>query len=530
MDDIFSAMSGKFETEEDYTLNPDGTGKVHIKALYQGGDLGGPQGIGSGASLKDAIAKTLEESGGIEAWKDFSFEPTDEGLMQFEGTAYYRNITDVDIKFGSVERQIPGVRFVEESGGMALEMQTGGEEGEEEAKPAPAKLSDEEIEQQIQGVRAEFEQVKPMFSAIFSGMKFKMSYKLPGKLGEVTNFKKGKGGIVRLTIEGAKLIDAIVRRLSDDEWCREQVLAGRELMGDQPGSADLNEELFGEKGPVRAVVTGKLEPLFDYETEVEAAKEAYADMVKELQLEAASPEQSVETGEFDSLKVGGVRLVSFVDTGRGIRPFNYDEGLSFCMIGELSAPVLEARDGIVEKAVADNGQDLLPEEEWDRRISFPSVSSDGTAVTFEARLKAPGEEVNGLAELSGRLECQFAGDSTEVDLGLKKYKKGTKGTEFGAVITSLEDAGWDDGSQRLSLEINLPKGRIKSIAFYDDGGKKLDVSESGYSSGGDHATLEFVLEGGFPKSGRIAVNVFEKIEKRIVRFELANVTLLGRPM
>ena len=109
MEDFFSEMAGKFETEEEYTLNPDGTGKVRITASYQGGDPGG--------GLKGPMAKTLEESGGIDAWSDFSFEQTGEGLVQFTGTAYFRDISAVDIKFGSVERQIPGVRFVEGSGG-----------------------------------------------------------------------------------------------------------------------------------------------------------------------------------------------------------------------------------------------------------------------------------------------------------------------------------------------------------------------------------------------------------------------------
>jgi hypothetical protein len=521
MEDIFSAMGGKFETEEDYTLNPDGTGKVRIKACYQVGDPGG--------TLRGPMTKTLEESGGIDAWSDFSFELTDDGLIQFTGTAYFRDISGVDIKFGSVERQIPGVRFAEESGGMVLEMQTGAEEKEEEPRPAVPNLSDEQIEQQIQTVRTEFEQVKPMFSAIFSGMKFSLSYRLPGKLEEVMNFKKGKGNVVRLSIEGARLIEAIVRRLSDDQWCREQVLAGRELMSDQPGSSELNEELFGEKGPVRAVLTGELKPLFDYEAEVEAAREAYPDMVKELGL-AAAPTQPVETGEFESLKIGGIRLVRIVDSERGIRPFNYDQGYTICLIGELPSPVLEAKDGIVEKALADNGEDLLPEEEWDRRISFPSVSSDGTAITFEVKLKAPGEKVKGLAEVSGRLECQIPGASREVDLGVKAFKKGAKGKEYGALIASVEDAGWGDDTQQMSLELGLSRDRIKTIIFYDDRDKRLDVSDCGYSSSGDSATLEFRLEGGFPKGGRIVIDVYEQVEKRLVSFHLTGVTLLGEPL
>jgi hypothetical protein len=522
MEDIFSEMAGKFETEEEYTLNPDGTGKVRITASYQSG---GPTG-----DMKGPMTKTLEESGGIDAWSDFSFELTDDGLIQFTGTAYFKNISDVDVKFGSVERQIPGVRFVEGSGGMVLEMETGGEEGGEEPKPPATEPSEEEIQQQIQSVRAEFEQIKPMFSAIFSGMKFNLSYRLPGKIGEVTNFKKGEGDILSLTIDGARLIEILVNRLSDDKWCREQILAGRELMSDQPGSSDLNEELFGEKGPVRAVVTGELKPFFDYEAEVEAAKAAYDDMVKELGVQAGSPEQSIEAGEFEDLKVGGVRLVKIVDSERGIRPFNYDEGFSICLIGELPSSILEAREGIVEKALADNGEDLLPESEWDRRISFPSVSSDGKAITFEVRLKAPSEEVEGLKELSGKLECQVPGASKEVDLGLKKFKKKAKGTEFEAVIASIEDAGWDDGTQQLSLDIGLSRDKIKSITFYDDQDKKLDVADSGYSSGSDRATLEFRLEGGFPKTGRIVVEVYEQVDKSIVAFNLSNITLLGKPM
>ena len=45
---------------------------------------------------------------------------------------------------------------------------------------------------------------------------------------------------------------------------------------------EVNARIFGEKGPVKAVVTGPLQPQFDYKSEVAGAKAEYTKLIDKL--------------------------------------------------------------------------------------------------------------------------------------------------------------------------------------------------------------------------------------------------------
>lgn len=525
-------LSGCFETKEHYTLNPDGSGKVVCETLFQPmslnitGEEVDPEG-----QMKDTVRKTLEDSLGVDVWKDVSFKLADDGRISFKGTAYFKDISKLKLKIGGGEMK--GMRPVftkDAGGGMVLEIESEEKEKDVAGKKKPTKLSDEEIAKKIRVEKAKYQQMKPMMESFLSTMKIDMSFRLPGTLKEVSNFKK-EDGVLRLTFEGKKMLDVMDQIFEDPAWMREQILAGADLVGDGP-TMDfvMNEKLFGEKGPVRATITGELKPLFDYETEVAAARKDYLKLFKELGAVAPIPAASAKGGTFKSLKVGGVRIVTVSDQKRDVRPFNYDVGYTLSLIGELPGAVLKITSGKLEKAIADNGDSLLPEREWDRKIHFPRLSKHKTTVVFEVKLMLPGENVKGLREVSGMLEYTVAGGSREVDLGITDFAAGAKGKEFDAVIKSVKESKWEKGNEILALKLNLSSSSVKSMTFYDGSGKKLEISSSGYSGFGNSTTFEYTCKGKFPSKGRIVAKVFEKLEKYEIPFKTENISLIGQPL
>ncbi len=520
--------NGCFETEEEYVLNPDGSGKVVLKAVFQPMNIMGGEEPGSEAEMKDGVRKILEKSSGVEAWKDVAFKRTDDGRISFAGTAYFKNLSKLDFEAGGLDNNLRPSFARTPDGNMVLELKNKkGSEGR--AKAAPIQLAEEELAKRIRIEKAKYQQSRAMIAGMLGNMKIAMAFKVPGTLGKVTNFKKEEDGSLRINVKGEKLLKVMDEFVADDDWLRKQILAGKD-MNDGPSTDALNEKLFGEKAPVRAVVTGALKPLFDYKAEVAAAKKAFPGLLKKLGITAAIPVAPAKGEGFKSLKVGGVRLVRPSDTKSDVRPFNWDAGYTLSLVGKLPGAVLSIGKGTVDKAVADNGENLLPAREWDRKIHFPRLSKDKTTVVFEVKLTVPGEDVKGLKEVSGTLEYSVSGGAKDVDLGIGDFKAGATGRELNASIRSIEKNEWEEGRQDLSLKLSVSKESVKSVAFYDKDGGKLDVSSYGYSSSGASTTFTYSIKGKFPEKGRIVVTVFENVKKYKIPFKISNVSLIGQPL
>src|SRR5438093_11797942 len=86
-------LNGCIDLEEDYTVNPDGSGKVvrHL-TMDAGGIMGGLSALGGPAAkpptakdkenLKNGIVLSILKSPGIEAWKDVTTETLPDGRLK----------------------------------------------------------------------------------------------------------------------------------------------------------------------------------------------------------------------------------------------------------------------------------------------------------------------------------------------------------------------------------------------------------------------------------------------------------------
>ena len=217
---ILLFAGGCFETEEDYVLNPDGSGKVVFKSVFQTVNIMGDEEEGSEEEMKSAVTKILEESSGVDAWKDVTFKRTDDGRISFKGTAYFKNISKLDVKAGGIETSNLRPCIVNTPDGkMVLELKDGKEDGRA-VKKAPVNLKEEEITAKIKAEKAKYQKSKAMLAGMLANMKMVLNFKMPGTIEKTTNFTKQEDGTLCVTVKGESLLKAMDEFAADDAWWR----------------------------------------------------------------------------------------------------------------------------------------------------------------------------------------------------------------------------------------------------------------------------------------------------------------------
>jgi hypothetical protein len=274
-------LAGCLEVRQDYTLNPDGSGKLVVDLTAQEAPLniGQAETPDPEVMAKQTVRRMLDGSKGVDAWADVAYNRTEDGRVHIKCTAYFKDLAKTQLAtVGSLV-----VTFAkDDKGGMTLLIAN----APEAAKAAPAsapKLTPEEIDQRVKMQREQFQQMRPMMEMFLGKARVEMSFRLPGTVGEVSNLQKEQGGVLRFVLEGAKALQVIDQLMADDAYVRERVAAGAVVgRGGAQLNDALNEKLFGSRGPLQARVTGDLKPLFDYAAEAKAAKDAYPKMLERL--------------------------------------------------------------------------------------------------------------------------------------------------------------------------------------------------------------------------------------------------------
>lgn len=505
-------LSSCFETEQEFTLNPDGTGKVVMNSVFPNISFDGDD-EQTEESLKKAVADFIKQTEGVEVWRDVTYSWTDDGRVKFQGTAYFADISELEFK------NVGTMEFDWKKDGdkgtltMAFEDADEGGEKKEVTKDPVERKKEMKIERQ------KFQQSKPMMTGVLTGLKHRAVFNLPGNAGSTVNFEVLKGGKIGVEVTGEKMISAMESLVNDDEWLMENSFDAQE---GPAASEDMNEVLFGQKGAVSAVRSGLGEPLFDYATEVAAARKDF----EKLQEEFTGPIAPPATGEaMKSLKVVGLQMTDEVDKKHGFRPFNSEPGLSLCLIGEFPGSVLDVTEIMLEAAVGEDGSNLLPEKEWDRKASFPRLSETNTEVMFELKLGTPKPSMKSFREISGNIQYTVSSGVKETDLGMSALKVGGKGSELGAEITEIKDGWNDDGSKVMEIKLNLEPDAVKSLVLVD-GAKRRELEKRGHSSfGNGPTTFNFESEDGFPEGAKLLVVLYDGVKTFDVPFSLKDVSL-----
>ncbi len=527
-------LTGCFDTKQEFTINPDGSGKVIHESTFQKLTFS-DESKDPADSLKEAVSKVIQDSKGVDAWKDVTFETLEDGRIHFKGTAYFKDLSKLKLD----NQQFQQFQFGWQKGAgdthTLTELSAKSDAPSASTKQSElAALSPEARAKKIKEERGKFQQMKPMMAGVIGTMRQAVVFHLPGKVGAVANFQKDAKGDLSLLVEGAKLMAAMEKLINDDEWLIQS--GGMKVGNDSAPTMDLkmNALIFGTNAPISATVSGATKPLFDYEAEKAAALKALPALQKQLgggAVGAVSLAPPAQGGALKSLKVVGVQLVTGGDQKREIQPFNqFESGYNVALLGEFPGSVLAVTgESVLEKAIASDGADLLPESEFKRKIHFPRLSKEKSGVLFELELKAPAAGVKGIKELSGQLQYTVADISKEVDLGFSKLEVGATGTQLGAKVEKIEKAFGDDTGQQITIKLNGRPEIIKSVSLVVNG-QKTPLKQNGYSGGGNSFSYPFTHTAAIPANGRLVADIFDEVKTFKVPFKLENITLLGMPM
>jgi hypothetical protein len=289
--------TGCIQTEQVFTLNPDGSGKVAITLVTplnpMEGIMGGLAGPGkkrpSIAEKKRVfLEQTLAKTRGVDAWKDVSAEFTPDGRIKFQGTAYFKNLQQLNVE-GALGNT--PVRLVKElNGSLRLAFASDklgnanlpvGGAGTDQRDPR--KLADKELDEFILDKRIEYQTVKGILTAVLTDMKVKCVFRLPGDVGNVKGFKTEGKQTVILTMEGNTILKAANDFMAkDNAFFRKQLREGgrMDVFGDPRGLDALGLDF--ENATASVAKPGAAQ--FDYAKEAAAARAAYPALRKRLGL------------------------------------------------------------------------------------------------------------------------------------------------------------------------------------------------------------------------------------------------------
>lgn len=262
-------LCGCFKVKQDFTVNPDGSGKVVCEISISAG----PQAATDLPALKEEArkeaAKIISESQGVTAWKDVTFSGEKDGRITFKGTAYFKDIS----KFTTSDQKITIGWKPAADGTVQLELLIK-LEGEPAPKEAP-KLTEEQIKKAVADAKAEMTQQLPLIAQTLGEARMEWRFTLPGPVAKSVNFQPAadQSNTVNLLFDGKKLIEYLKTLSQDEAYMRANIVAGKDPTG-PPAPEVFNEKMFGTNGPITVTFKPGDKPLFDFAAESEAAKKA----------------------------------------------------------------------------------------------------------------------------------------------------------------------------------------------------------------------------------------------------------------
>jgi len=283
-------VAGCLEGKADFSLNPDGSGKVVGELLFPSrapwlqkrytsrpADPNAPPEPAADPQeeMRECVAAILKRSVGIDAWKDVSFQRAADGRVQFKGTAYFKDLTKVRIYPDDRTRISFGP-----DGTTALLLILNRAKPVTEPPKFSRPTSSEDLTKHIKELRDRYQQTKNTVTTDLVGMKLDLVFHVPGVLEEARGLDQ-QGMALAYTLDGTKVVQAMDSQMNDGVVLRQWAAAGKSLNVKEL----MNDRLFAIKGEVWARWKGPFKPRFDYQAEMDAARKAQPQMVLKLGLE-----------------------------------------------------------------------------------------------------------------------------------------------------------------------------------------------------------------------------------------------------
>ena len=264
-------FSSCYDVKQKFVLNPDGTGKVFFEGLFIPGD-----------NMKEQIKSIFERSNGIDAWRDVSYNLADDGRLMVKATAYFRDISKIEIhKLHSILNNAHHISFTDDKGNKILEYRFGAASKKIGKQKEKKELSEEEITQEMQKEKKNCGQMESMLNTLLGSIRVENTFVLPGTIEKATNFTINEDKSVVIGYDGEGLLKMMDDVCNDDDLLRQRILSEHGMLEDNEiMDLIMNQLLFGKRAINQVVLTGDMHPLFNYDDELAKAKKDFAKFEK----------------------------------------------------------------------------------------------------------------------------------------------------------------------------------------------------------------------------------------------------------
>lgn len=515
---LCALLAGCYDTKQEITLNPDGSGKIVIESVFQQITpfLNNQAERAALNNVTNVVQSLIEKSEGVEAWRDITFQQREDGKAFFRGTAYFRSLTKLKIAPAGEQRFSA---TTDPSGTLTISMLNTPPPDNPISKP------DEPVTREsIQRERAQFRALLPALQTTIGEMRQDTTIHIPGTLLRASVFETNTPRTLRLLLDGRKQLAALEARAFDTS------LDARRIAGEKfgPNDGEMMRRIYGHPGPIVAVIKPGQAPLFDFEKEVAAARVDFASTAKLFGLAEKAPillKPAVD-GAPAKVKVTGIQW-KFEKDSPDWSPDNEPQSSYVVSLNaELTGTAFTANRVELVRAVTREGAVLSAQNpRWN---DTPRLWPGATNVTFAVRLSPPPRDSQGIAELSGVLECTSPENVRTVELVAGKIRSGVKGTEFNTQIDDVYPNMASEGD-KLALRTSLKPEQLRSTRIVGDAGQVTILQLRSHTILGNDHIYTFASRNELPRTGKLLAEVITGTQTLRIPFALTNVTLLGQP-
>ncbi|MDH5380847.1 MAG: PQQ-binding-like beta-propeller repeat protein [Cyclobacteriaceae bacterium] len=272
-------LTGCFHIKQIFTINPDGSGKVLMEAVFN---------ISEGADNQSAIEKArksirdvFEESQGIETWSGLEYSLDEDGLVTMIVTGYFSDINLVKIHNLSTPETI-----IYSNNLLSIQPFIG------KKQSVKTELSQEEIKKRAIQEQESFQKEGDMILPFFKDMSSEKSFNVSGNIvnGKAA-FTTSKEGYPTLSFDGNDFAFAFEELSKQSMFWEDQAKLNAGMI-DTPSQVWLSqfiEKTYGVK-EVPSIKINSDKPLFDYQNEVLAAKQSFQKMLENNGIDPIIPE------------------------------------------------------------------------------------------------------------------------------------------------------------------------------------------------------------------------------------------------
>lgn len=500
-------LSGCFDIENEWTLNPDGSGKVHHVVIHKPGFLGA---FGKKAP-RDFARELMEKSEGIEAWSDFSYSKTKEGHLRFEGVAYFPDASAVRL-----QHEVVKTRFRKEGSEWVARFAADDGSGLDLGVMQKAIGKSSSVKDLRSSLRLFRFQLIPMKSFL----RGKERVRLPGTLAP-NHTGQLKDGAVEVAFSFERLTQFLDRVEADPELLKVLWARASGAATSDPAKAKEFDSLmttFAVGGAVNEARSKGGEAAFDYAETVAAVRVAEAEAYFDVGYALPGPEgkalAAIELGSVQYVHEESADETDFAFSG------TFKPHVHFHFDGVLGEQPLKLLGGRLTRVIATDGTSLLLDQKA-RDLEFNEAGRLG--FTFEAIANLTSSCAGGFEEVSGYVEYVLSsGKTRDVDLGFAALSKGAKGKRLGAVLGDVAE-------RPVTLRLQgLDSSEIDNVRIVTAAGKEVDGQVSWERSLG-HTGVFFKLGRGavWPAKGKIIVTLYRDRTRHRVPFRLVELDAQG---